>query len=86
MVEGLPPRATRFNHEITAASMAKRAGRYDFRPFGLASSVMVNAALRLLTPVAAAFGFLRPDIAAGRIDDFWRAHQRDLNFSHAKAP
>jgi len=50
MVEALPPRATRFNHEIAAASMAKRAGRYDFHPFGLASSLMVNAALRPLTP------------------------------------
>jgi len=61
MVEALPPRATRFNHEITATSMAKRAGRYDFRPFGLASSVMVNAAFRPLTPVAAAIGFLIQD-------------------------
>jgi hypothetical protein len=51
MVEALPPRATRFNHEIAAASMAKRTGRYDFRPFGLASSVMVNAAFRPLTPL-----------------------------------
>jgi hypothetical protein len=50
MVEALPLRAMRFNHEITAASMAKQAGRYDFRPFGLASSVMVNAAFRPLTP------------------------------------
>jgi hypothetical protein len=63
MVEALPLRATRFNHEITAASMAKRAGRYDFRPFGLASSIMVNAALHCDVCLrdrlfAAAFGLL----------------------------
>jgi hypothetical protein len=75
MVEALPLRATRFNHEIAAASMAKRAGRHDFHPLRPSSSVMVNATLHRDLFAAdrlfpAAFGLLIPDASSGVVGIF----------------